>query len=140
MLQIVAVLCVRALGTLGVQLWDPGRAVVCVALPDLGSVEGCGGDGLSARGEGVSAKNRASRMENLTLQMGREAAAAREEAEEDKRLLRTKNNLLKRTLGLVTTHQPAIAKAAMRSAGQASGSREEDPDARSRPPSAQRRR
>ena len=90
--------------------------------------------------QSVSAKSRASRMENLMLQMGREAAAAREEAEEDKRLLRTENNLLKRTLGLATTHQPAIAKAAMRSAGQASGSREEDPDARSRPPSAERRR
>ena len=31
----------------------------------------------------VSARSRASRMENLMLQMGREAAAAREEAEED---------------------------------------------------------
>ena len=92
------------------------------------------------KAQSVSAKSRASRMENLMFQMGREAAAAREEAEEDKRLLRTENNLLKRTLGLVTTHQPAIAKAAMRSAGQASGSREEDPDARSRPPSAQRKR
>ena len=92
------------------------------------------------KAQSVSAKSRASRMENLMLQMGREAAAAREEAEEDKRLLRTENNLLKRTLGVVTTHQPAIAKATMRSAGQASGSREEDPDARSRPPSAQRKR
>ena len=88
----------------------------------------------------VSAKSRASRMENLMLQMGREAAAAKEEAEEDKRLLRTENSLLKRTLGLVTAHQPAVAKAAMRSAGQASGSREEDPDARSRPPSVGRKR
>ena len=50
-LQTIAVLCMRALGTLGVQLWDPGRAIVCIALPDLGSVEGCGGDGLSVRGE-----------------------------------------------------------------------------------------
>ena len=75
------------------------------------------------KAQSVSAKSRASRMENLMLQVSREAAAAKEEAEEDKRLLRTENNLLKRTLGLVTAHQPAIAKAAMRSAGQASGSR-----------------
>ena len=92
------------------------------------------------KAQSVSAKSRASRMENLMLQMGREAAAAKEEAEEDKRLLRTENSLLKRTLGLVTAHQPAVAKAAMRSAGQASGSREEDPDARSRPPSMERKR
>ena len=92
------------------------------------------------KAQSVSAKSRASRMETLMLQTGREPAAMREEAEEDKRLLRTENSLLKRTLGLVTTHQPAIAKAAMRSAGQASGSRTEDPDARSRPGSAQRRR
>ena len=51
MLQTVAVLCMRALGTLGVQLRDPGRAIVCIALPDLGSVEGCGVDGLPVRGE-----------------------------------------------------------------------------------------
>ena len=50
-LQTIAVLCMRPLGTLGVQLWDPGRAIVCIALPDLGSVEGCGGNGLSVRGE-----------------------------------------------------------------------------------------
>ena len=92
------------------------------------------------KAQSVSAKSRASRMENLMLQMGREAAAAREEAEEDKRLLRTENSLLKRTLGLVTTHQPALAKAAARSAGQASGSRAEEPDARSRPGSVQRKR
>ena len=60
--------------------------------------------------------------------MGREAAAAKEEAEEDKRLLRSENNLLKKTLGLVTAHQPAIAKSAARSARQASDSRGEDPD------------
>ena len=89
--------------------------------------------------QSVSARSRASRMETLMLQMGREAAAAREEAEEEKRLMRQQNNLLKRTLGLVTTHQPALAQAAIRSAGQASGSRDEDPDARSRPGSAHRK-
>ena len=92
------------------------------------------------KAQSVSARSRASRMETLMFQMGREAAAMKEEAEEDKRLMRTENDLLKRTLGLVTTHQPALAKAAMRSAGQASGSRTEDPDARSRPGSVQRRR
>ena len=78
-------------------------------------------------------------METLMLHMGREAVAMREQAEEDKRLMRQENSLLKRTLGLVTTHQPTVAAAARRSAGQASGSRGEDPDARSRPGSARRR-
>ena len=53
-LSLVAVLCMRALGASGVQLWDPGRAVACVTLSDLGPIEGCGGDGLSVwteRGE-----------------------------------------------------------------------------------------
>ena len=94
--------------------------------------------GFKAQSE--SARSRASRMETLMLQMGREAAALREEAEEDKRLMRQENSLLRRTLGLVTTYQPALAKAAMRSAGQASDSRAEDPDARSRPGSAHRRK
>ena len=79
------------------------------------------------KAQSVSAKSRASRMESLMLQACREAAAAKEEAEEDKRLLRSENNLLKRTLGLVTAHQPAIAKSAARSARQASDSRGEDP-------------
>ena len=92
------------------------------------------------KAQSVSARSRASRMETLMLQMGREAVAMREEAEEDKRLMRQENNLLKRTLGLVSTHQPALAKAAMRSAGQASGSREEDPDVRSRPGSTRRKK
>ena len=92
------------------------------------------------KAQSVSAKSRASRMESLMLQACREAAAAKEEAEEDKRLLRSENNLLKRTLGLVTAHQPAIAKSAARSARQASDSRGEDPDVRSRPPSMERRR
>ena len=45
--------------------------------------------GLAQRfkAQSVSAKSRASRMENLMFQACREAAAAREEAEEDKRLL-----------------------------------------------------
>ena len=93
--------------------------------------------GFKAQSE--SARTRASRMETLMFQMGREAVAMREEAEEDRRLMRQENDLLKRTLGLVTTHQPALAEAAIRSAGQASGSRAEDPDARSRPGSARRR-
>ena len=92
------------------------------------------------KAQSVSAKSRASRMESLMLQACREAAAAKEEAEEDKRLLRSENNLLKRTLGLVTAHQPAIAKSAARSARQASDSRGEDPDVRSRPPSVERKR
>ena len=96
--------------------------------------------GFKAQSESARTRaSRASRMETLMLQMGREAVAMREEAEEDKRLMRQENNLLKRTLGLVTTHQPAVAEAAIRSAGQASGSRTEDPDARSRPGSARRR-
>ena len=74
------------------------------------------------KAQSVSAKSRASRMENLMLQGCREAAAAKEEAEEDKRLLCFENNLLKKTLGLVTAHQPAIAKSAARSARQASDS------------------
>ena len=49
MLPAIAVRCVRTLGTPGVQLWDPGRAIVCFTLSDLGSVEGCGGDGLPVR-------------------------------------------------------------------------------------------
>ena len=46
-----AVRGMRPLGTLRVQLWDPGRAVVCFTLSDLGPVEGCGGDGLPVRKE-----------------------------------------------------------------------------------------
>ena len=91
------------------------------------------------KAQSVSAKSRASRMENLMLQACREAAAAKEEAEEDKRLLRSENNLLKKTLGLVTAHQPAIAKSAARSARQASDSRGEDPDVQSRRPSMERK-
>ena len=96
--------------------------------------------GLAQRfkAQSVSAKSRASRMENLMFQACREAAAAREEAEEDKRLLRSENSLLKRTLGLVAAHQPAVAKSAARSAQRASDSRGEDPDVRSRPPSRER--
>ena len=96
--------------------------------------------GLAQRfkAQSVSAKSRASRMENLMFQACREAAAAREEAEEDKRLLRSENKLLKRTLGLVAEHQPAMAKSAARSARRASDSRGEDPDVRSRPPSRDR--
>ena len=92
----------------------------------------------SFKAQSVSAKSRASRMENLMFQACREAAAAREEAEEDKRLLRSENSLLKKTLGLVAAHQPAVAKSASRSARRASDSRGEDPDARSRPPSMER--
>ena len=51
MLPIVAMRGMRELGTPGVQLWDPGRAFVCFTLSDLGSPEGCGGDGLSVREE-----------------------------------------------------------------------------------------
>ena len=96
--------------------------------------------GLAQRfkAQSVSAKSRASRMENLMFQACREAAAAREEAEEDKRLLRSENSLLKRTLGLVAAHQPAVAKSAARSARRASDSRGDDPDVRSRPPSRER--
>ena len=93
--------------------------------------------GFKAQSE--SAKTRASRMETLMLQMTQEAAAMREQAEEDKRLMRQENSLLKRTLGLVTSHRPAAAQAARRSAEQASGSRGEDPEARSRPGSARRK-
>ena len=53
----------------------------------------------SFKAQSVTAKSRASRMENLMFQACREAAAAKEEAEEDKRLLRSENSLLKRTLG-----------------------------------------
>ena len=66
--------------------------------------------GFKAQSE--SARTRASRMETLMLQMGREAVAMREQAEEDKRLMRQENSLLKRAVGLVTTHQPAVAEAA----------------------------
>ena len=98
--------------------------------------------GLAQRfkAQSVSAKSRASRMENLMFQACREAAAAREEAEEDKRLLRSENKLLKRTLGLVAEHRPAMATSAARSAQRASDSRGEDPDVRSRPPSRDRAR
>ena len=51
MLPAIAVRRVRPLGTPGVQLRDPGRAIVCFTLSDLGSVEGCGGNGLPVREE-----------------------------------------------------------------------------------------
>ena len=43
MLSVVAMCGMRKLGTLGVQLWGPGRAVVCSSLSDPGSPEGGGG-------------------------------------------------------------------------------------------------
>ena len=92
----------------------------------------------SFKAQSVTAKSRASRMETLMFQACREAAAAREEAEEDKRLLRSENSLLKRTLGLVKAHKPDIAQSAARSARRASGDGDEDPDARSRPHSRER--
>ena len=92
----------------------------------------------SFKAQSVTAKSRASRMETLMFQACREAAAAREEAEEDKRLLRSENSLLKKTLGLVKAHKPDVARSAARSARRASGDREEDPDARSRPHSRER--
>ena len=92
----------------------------------------------SFKAQSVTAKSRASRMETLMFQACREAAAAREEAEEDKRLLRSENSLLKRTLGLVKAHRPEIAHSAARSARRASGDEGEDPDARSRPHSRDR--
>ena len=42
-LSIVAMRGMRKLGTPGVQLRNPGRAVVCFSLSDLGSPEGGGG-------------------------------------------------------------------------------------------------
>ena len=92
----------------------------------------------SFKAQSVTAKSRASRMETLMFQACREAAAAREEAEEDKRLLRSENSLLKKTLGLVKAHKPDVAQSAARSARRASGDKEEDPDARSRPHSRER--
>ena len=93
--------------------------------------------GFKAQSE--SARTRASRMESLTMQMGRESIAMREQAEEEKRLMRKENHLLKRTLGLVRTHQPSLVQAARGSADEASGSRAGDPEARSRPGSARRK-
>ena len=93
--------------------------------------------GFKAQSE--SARTRASRMEPLMMQMGRESIAMREQAEEEKRLMRKENSLLKRTLGLVRTHQPSLVHTARGSADEASGSRGEDPEARSRPGSARRK-
>ena len=91
------------------------------------------------KAQSVSARSHASKMESLMLQVGRQAMVMKEQAEEDRRLMQKENNLLKRTLGLVTTHQPAIAAAAARQAGRTSEDRSEDPDVRSRPGSTRRR-
>ena len=90
--------------------------------------------GFKAQSE--SARTRASRMESLMMQMGRESIAMREQAEEEKRLMRKENGLLKKTLGLVRTHQPSLLQAARGSADEAP---DRDPEARSRPGSARRR-
>ena len=49
-----AMLCVSALGSLGVQLWDPGRAIARIALLNLGSIERSGRDGLQLWDERVA--------------------------------------------------------------------------------------
>ena len=48
-----ALLRLPALGSLGVQLRDPGRAIVCIALSNLGSAERRGRDGLQLWDERV---------------------------------------------------------------------------------------
>ena len=90
--------------------------------------------GFKAQSE--SARTRASRMESLMMQMGRESIAMREQAEEEKRLMRKKNQVLKKTLGLVQTHQPSLTQTAR---GSADETPDRDPEARSRPGSARRK-
>ena len=74
------------------------------------------------------------------MQMGQEHMNMKKNAEVERRLMRRENRLLKRTLDLVRTNQESEAQAARGSAcGQASGSRGEDPEARSRPGSVRER-
>ena len=82
--------------------------------------------GFKAQSE--SARTRASRMESLMMQMGCESIAMREQAEEEKRLMRKENSVLKKTLGLVRTHQPSLIRKARGSADKAPG---RDPEVRS---------
>ena len=59
--------------------------------------------GFKAQSE--SAKTRASRMDALLMQVGKESIAMCQEAEEEKQLMRRENQLLKKTLDLAQTHQ-----------------------------------
>ena len=74
-----------------------------------------------------SAQTSASRMETLMMQMGREHLAMKQQAEDEKRLMRRENQVLKRTLGLVRNSQASNLQPARGSAEEASGSRGDDP-------------
>ena len=87
--------------------------------------------GYKAQSE--SAKTSATRMESLMMQMGQEPLAMKKRAEEEKKLMRRENQVLKRTLGLVRNSQASNVQPARGSAEGASGSRGEDP--RSKEPS-----
>ena len=82
--------------------------------------------GFKAQSE--SAKTSASRMESLMMQMGREHLAMKQQAEDEKRLMRREHQALKKTLGLVQRSQASNLQTARGSAEGASGSRAGDPE------------
>ena len=93
------------------------------------------------RAQSESARTSASRMESLMMQVGEEHMNMKKNAEMERKLMRRENRLLQRTLGLVRSSRESELQAARGSTGgQASGSRGDDPEARSRPGSGSRRR
>ena len=106
---------------------DPDARGLFAEMADL--TKGC-------KAQSESARTSASRMESL-MQMGKEHMNMKKNAEAERRLMRRENRLLKRTLGLVRTNRESELPTVRRSTGgQASGSRGNDPEARSRPGSA----
>ena len=94
--------------------------------------------GYKAQSE--SARTSVSRMESLMVKMGQEHMNMKKNAEMERKLMRRENRLLKRTLGLVRPSRESELQAVRDSTGgQASGSRGDDPEARSRPGSARTR-
>ena len=94
--------------------------------------------GYKAQSE--SARTSASRMESLMMQMGREHLNMKQNAADERKLMKKENKLLRQALDSIGKRQTSVAQEAEGSAGgRASGSRQGDPEARGRPGSARRR-
>ena len=99
-----------------------------------------GSEALGFLSQMASLTKAASRMESLMMQMGREHMNMKQIAADERRLMRKENKLLRQALGSIGKRQNAVAQEAEGSSGRrASGSRQGDPEARSRPGSARRR-
>ena len=92
------------------------------------------------KAQSESARSSASRMESLMMQIEREHLNMKQNAADERRLMKKENKLLRQALGSIGKRQTSVAREAEGSAGgRASGSRQGDPEVRSRPGSARRR-